>query len=208
MAEHYFQNRQDAGKKLTQKLNKYRGTPNVVVLALPRGGVVVASEIAKSLNLPLGLVVVRKIGHPLNPEFAIAAISESGQIVRSGETNSVDPIWFQKAAVQELQEARRRRQTYWHKKPLNLKDKIAIIVDDGLATGLTMKAAILEVKSQNPQKVVVAVPVSPLETAEQIKKMADDFVFFSVPENFYGAVGLYYQNFPQTTDKEVIRLLK
>lgn len=209
MDDIYFKNRKEAGWRLANLLEKYR-SQNGIILALPRGGVVVASEIAKNLCLPLGIIVVRKIGHPLNPEYAIAAISESGQIVKNeDETEQIEPLVFQKMADRGLEEAQRRRQKYWGKRPkIDLKNKIAIIVDDGLATGLTMKAAILEIKSQKPKKIVVAVPVAPPETTREIKKIADEFVTASIPDDFLGAVGAYYHDFPQISDEEVVEMLK
>lgn len=208
MNNNHFKNREDAGRRLTILLEKYRGD-NAVILALPRGGVVVGKIIAQSLNLPLGLVVVRKIGHPFNHEYAVAAISENGQIVpNEAEIQNIDSGWFKKEAARELKEAKRRRERYWGKREkIPLKDKIVIIVDDGLATGLTMMAAILEVKKQSPRKIIVAVPVSPPETAAKIAKMVDEFVATSIPDNFLGSVGSYYENFPQISDEEVIGLL-
>lgn len=205
MNEEIFADRLDAGEKLANLLEKHRGE-DAVVIGLPRGGVVVAKQIAKRLNLPLQLVVVRKIGHPLNPEFAIAAISESGEIASEPSiSGTTDPKWFEEESGRQLNEAKRRREKYWGNRPsINLKDKVAIIVDDGLATGLTMLAAISEVKKQQPKKIVVAVPISPLDTARKIKEEVDEFVAVSIPSLFLGAVGAYYEYFPQISDEEVI----
>ena len=208
-SEALYLNRIDAGRRLVKPLEKYRGQ-NAVVLALPRGGVVTAKTIAKELNLPLGIVVIRKIGHPVNSEYGIAAISENGEIVKNEEeVANVDQNWFQEESRNQLGEARRRRQKYWgNRKPINIMGKTAIIIDDGLATGLTMIAAIKEVKSQDPGKIIVAVPVSPPDTADKIKAMVDEFIADSIPEPFFEAIGTYYEVFPQVTDEEVIELLK
>jgi len=208
MDEITFKNRVEAGERLAGILEKYRGS-DAVVLALPRGGVVLARVVAKALDLPLGIVVVRKIGHPYNPEFAIAAISESGQIVKNEEqVKNIDQKWFQEEQIRQLNEAKRRREKYWGgQKPIDIKGKTVIIVDDGLATGLTMMAAIAEVKAQNPQKIVIAVPVSPVDTANKIESMVDEFVAIIIPELFIGAIGSYYEEFTQVSDEEVIELI-
>ncbi|MBU1092134.1 phosphoribosyl transferase [Patescibacteria group bacterium] len=201
----YFTNRVEAGQKLAELLEKYRDA-DAVVLALPRGGVIPARAVAKALNLPLGIIVVRKIGHPQNPEYAIAAVSESNQVVKNEiEVSGVDPIWFGTETLRQLKEAQRRRHNYWgDRPPIDLEGKIVIIVDDGLATGLTMMAAIAEAKSHQPKKIVVAVPVAASDTAEQIRSQTDEFVAVSVPDPFMGGVGLYYREFPQVSDAEVI----
>lgn len=207
--ERYFNDREDAGNKLAELLEKYR-EKDAVILALPRGGVVIGKTIAKKLNLPLGLVVVRKIGHPYNPEYGIAAISENGKIVKDElEVENIDPDWFREESDRQLEEAKRRRERYWgDQKPIDLKNKIAILIDDGLATGLTMMAAIAEVKDQNPSKIIVASPVSPSDTASKIEMMVDEFIAVSIPDPFIGAIGSYYEYFPQISDEEVIELLK
>lgn len=208
MSNTHFENREDGGRQLSLLLKNYKNT-NSVVLGIPRGGVVTAKVIAENLELPLGLIVVRKIGHPSNPEYAIGAISESGLVVANEiETSTVDPMWLNEESANQLREAKRRREKYWGtKKTLELKDKNVILVDDGLATGLTMLAAIKETKSKKPAKVIVAVPVSPKDTFEKIKKEVDEFVVVDLPEFFEGAVGSYYDDFPQVEDEEVISIL-
>lgn len=203
-----FSNRQDAGKQLVKKLRKYQNK-EAIVFALPRGGVVVAKEISKSLKFPLDLIVVRKIGHPLSPEYAIGAVSENNALIGDPiELSQVDKKWLEQKREAEAREARRRRQVYLKsKKPLGAKNKIAIIVDDGIATGWTMLAAIKEIKNQNPKKIVVVVPVLPAQIKERFEKEADEFIFVEAPAAFL-AVGEYYKNFPQVSDEEVIEALK
>lgn len=211
-----FKNREEAGKKLAEKLEKYKQSfsankgKDVVIYALPRGGVVLGVEIAKKLQAPLDLLIIRKIGHPFNPEYALCATSENAHMVcNEEELAGVDKEWFQNEAAKERQEAKRRREVYLaRRKLIPAKGKTAIIVDDGVATGLTIFAAILEIKHQETKKVVVAVPVAPPETADQIKSKVDEFVALEVPEVFLGAIGSYYEYFPQVTDEEVIRLMK
>jgi len=204
-----FKDREDAGRQLVKLLADYRHMP-AVVLALPRGGVPVAKEISESLKLPLDIVLVRKIGHPFNPEYAIGAIAENGQAVwNDTEIQEIDSRQLNKKIQIEKLEIRRRAKLYRGGRPLiNLKDKITILVDDGLATGLTMLAAIKAVKSQKPQEIIVAVAVAPKEVVDEINQMVDEFVALNIPEVFQGAVGSYYQSFPQLTDGEVIKLLK
>lgn len=204
-----FKNRTEAGRKLAKLLGKYKGHEEAVVLALPRGGVVTAKVIAKELMLPLGLIIVRKIGAPSNPEYAIAVVSESGEIIKNGnEVEDVDKTWFKEETEKELNEAKRRREKYWgNKEPIEIKNKIAIIIDDGIATGLTMLSAIKEVQLQKPKKIVVAVPVSPKDVSSAIKKEVDEFATVLDEEYYRGAVGDYYDDFPQVEDEEVIKIL-
>lgn len=205
-----FKNREDAGRQLGQRLEKYKGQ-DVVVYAIPRGGITVAAEIAKFLHAPLDLIFAHKIGHPYQPEYAIAAVSESGHMIGSPhELRFADKTWLENEKEHQMQEIKRKRKLYLgDKKDAPLKDKIAIIVDDGIATGLTMQVGIMELKDRHPKKIVAAVPVAPKGTAELLKKMADDFVGVEVPEdyNFLGAVGAYYDEFNQVEDFEVIKIL-
>lgn len=203
-----FQNRTEAAKELSKLLNEFRGT-NSVILGIPRGGVIMASFLAKELYLPFGLLIVKKISHPLNPEYAIAAISESGLTVKNTkETKYVDPKWFEIESQKQLEEIKRRREEYWGDRGLiYLGGKNVIIVDDGLATGLTMEAAIQEVKRQKPKMIVVAVPVTPKDTAEKLSKEIDKLVAVLVPEHFEGAVANYYSEFAQVEDKEVVKIV-
>ena len=202
-----FQDRRDAGKKLAEALIPYRGH-DVVVYALPRGGVVLGVEVARTLKAPLDLIVVRKIGHPLQPEYAIGAVAEDGYLlVSAGEIAGLDRRWFDRASAAELEEARRRRKLFLQgRDPIAVKEKLAIIVDDGLATGLTMLAAIHEIRKRHPQKLVVAVPVAAYETAEKLRSVVDDLVVLHIPERM-GAIGAFYERFDQVSDDEVVALM-
>ena len=203
-----FRDREDAGKQLARALEGYRGT-DAVVLALPRGGVVIGERVAKGLGLPLDIVVARKVGHPTNPEYAICAVDERGtRLCNEAELKRIDKKWLNQAVEQEQQEAQRRIALYRGKKaPISISGKTVIIVDDGIATGLTMRLAVQAVKTQGPKKVVVAVPVVPSDVAMKIKREADELVVLLPPEDFLGAVGAHYEYFPQVEDAEVIRLL-
>lgn len=203
-----FRDRVDAGRQLAEKLGEFRDT-DAVVLALPRGGVVLGAQVVKALHVPLDIIISRKIGHPLSPEYAIGAVSESGELVCNEiERASVDAVWFQKALLRERAEARRRRETYQRGRPtIPLEGKIAILVDDGIATGLTMRAAIREVLAQHPREVIVAIPVMPSDTASVLRREADRIIAVEIPQVFQGAVGAYYQDFRAVEDEDVIRLL-
>jgi putative phosphoribosyl transferase len=175
--------------------------------ALPRGGVVLGVEVARSLEAPLDLIVVRKIGHPLQAEYAIGAVAEDGYVVTNpNEIATLDKRWFERAPAVELKETQRRRALFLHGlRPVQVRDKIAIIIDDGLATGLTMLAAIHEIRKRRPQKVVVAVPVAAAETADKLRPEVDDLVVLYIPE-WLGAIGAFYQRFDQVSDHEVVTL--
>lgn len=203
-----FEDRKDAGEKLSEKLQNYK-KDNAVVLALPRGGVPVGKVVADRLGLPMGLIVVRKIGHQYNPEYAVAAVSEDGILVKNErEASGLDPVWFESAKRKELKEAKRRRRKYWGDRNfIDLKGKKAIIVDDGLATGLTMEAAIAQARSRGAEKVVVAVPVAPVDISFKMQDLADEFIVVS-KEQFFTAVGAFYKKFDQVSDEEVIEALQ
>lgn len=203
-----FKNRIEAGTKLVKYLKKYQGQ-NTIVLGIPRGGIIPASVVAKHLTVPLGLIIVRKIAHPYNPEYAIAAIGESGKIITGGsEINSIDQSWFKAKCQNQLLEAKRRRAKYLGKhKNLKLRTKTVILIDDGLATGLTMEAAIDELKAQKPAKIIIAVPVTPLDAFNKLSGEVDDFISLIITENFRGSVGAYYDEFPQVEDQEVVDLI-
>jgi putative phosphoribosyl transferase len=204
-----FADRTDAGRRLGEALARYRGRQGVVY-ALPRGGVVLGVEVARALAMPLDLVIPRKIGHPHQPEYAIGAVAESGELAcNEAEVARVDAAWFEHAVEREKLEARRRRALYTGgRAPLDARDKTAIIVDDGIATGLTMMAAILDVKRFRPAQVVVAVPVVPADTAARLGRLVDDVVAVQVEEYYLGAVGAYYDEFHQVSDDEVIALMQ
>lgn len=205
----FFKDRLDAGRQLCKLLEKYKNQ-SAVVYAIPRGGVVVAEEIAKFLHAPMDLLLSHKIGHPYQPEYAIAAVSESGRLVwNPRERMSIDENWLEKEKNLQIQEIKRKRKEYLKgRKEISLQDKIAIIVDDGIATGLTIQAGIEELKDKHPKKIVIAVPVAPKRTANLLKALVDDFVAIDTPEDFLGSVGSYYEEFYQVEDEEVIAALE
>lgn len=206
----YFRDRAEAGEQLAQLLApKYRGQDGVVY-ALPRGGVIVAAPIARALHMPLGLTITRKIGHPLQPEYAIGAVTEDGEVVvNSTEVARVDEEWFRAAVQAERKEAHRRHQVYLDDRaPLSATGKTAILVDDGIATGLTMRAAIAAMRQQRPARLIVAVPIVTADAAMNLGEVVDGVVAVDTPRRHLGSVGAYYDNFPQVTDDEVISLLR
>lgn len=209
-----FKTRTHAGKLLAEALvktlnQKYPGQ-NAVVYALPRGGVPLGVEIASAAQLPLDLIIPRKIGHPSNPEYAIGAVSEGGDIIcNDNELANVDTDWFERERNNEITEAKRRRQHYLDGRDSpSVKGKIAILTDDGIATGLTMRAAILDIKRREPEKIIVAIPVIPADTAKLLSTEVDDVVALLIEPEYQGSVGSYYQYFYQLCDEEVIRLLE
>ena len=204
----YFKDRTDAGKQLAEALIAYRSQP-VVVYALPRGGIVLGVQVARYLESALDLIVVRKIGHPGQPEFAVGAVAEDGYVVANPEELAgLDKQWFESAVAGEVKEAGRRRKLFLQDRaPVEARDRIAIIVDDGLATGLTMEAAIHEIRTRAPRKVVVAVPVAAGTTADRIRREVDDLVVLRIP-SWLGAIGAFYESFDQVTDDEAVALLR
>ena len=203
-----FTDRHDAGRQLAEALSEYKDK-DVIVYALPRGGVPLGYEVARFLDAPLDVVITRKIGHPSNPEYAICAIAENGEMLCNEEERaSVDPDYLKNAKREEIAEIARRRSVYAPgSKRVSAKDKVAIIVDDGIATGLTIRAALQSIRKEHPEELVVAVPTAPRDVVEVLRKEADTVVVL-VDEAYYrGAVGAYYDHFPQTSDEEVIELL-
>jgi predicted phosphoribosyltransferase len=205
-----FKDRTDAGIQLAEKLKDFAGRAYVLVLALPRGGVVTGAAIAKRLNVPLDVLIVRKIGHPLQPELAVGAISETGAIVYNKEVVSswgVTKQYLRGEAARQREELARRQQLYrGGQKLMDFRGKTVILADDGVATGATMKAGIEALKREELGNLVVAVPVAPRETAAELQTMVDVFVCLDLPEDFM-AVGSYYAEFPQVTDAEVVTIL-
>lgn len=205
-----FTNRKEAGKLLAEKLSEYKGH-DVVVYALPRGGVVTAYEIAKELSAPLDLIIARKIGHPHHLEYAIAAVAQNGHIVKEEkEVKKIEKKWFEEELIKARKEAARRREEYLKgRDEVSPEGKIAILVDDGIATGLTIRVGILELKHKNPSKIVVAAPIIPRQIFDLLQKEVDEVVALEVPKEseFLGAVGSYYDFFPQVSDEEVIGYL-
>lgn len=204
-----FLNREGAGKQLAKKLSAYK-KKDAVVYALPRGGVVVAAPIAKALHVPLTLVITRKIGFPNSPEYALAAVSETGSLVVGDKKKlaSVDQDWFISQIEQEQQEAKRRRIAYLgNNKPISATGKIAILVDDGIATGLTMESAIKVIKKQKPKAIIVAVPVVLGFPAKTITPLVDKLIALQTPDDAY-SISTFYKKFDEVHDGEVIQLLK
>jgi putative phosphoribosyl transferase len=206
----YFSDRVEAGKRLASALTDFAGK-NGIVLAIPRGGVVVGYEIAKALSLPLDIIIPRKIGAPDNPELAIGAMTEDGTIIL--DDNLITYIGVQRDYIKaeserQKHEIERRLKLYRQNEPYpSLKGLDVVIVDDGIATGSTMKAALASVKNRGASTVTVAVPVGPPSTIKELKKQADRVVCLYAPE-YFQAIGQFYTDFNQTTDEEVIQLLK
>lgn len=205
-----YLDRSDAGRDLAGKLTYYANRPGVIVLALPRGGVPVAYEIATRLRAPLDVYTVRKLGVPGHEELAMGAVASDGSyVVDPGivEQLGIPEQLFKSILQRELVEIRRRERAYRDDLPRpNLYDKIVIIVDDGLATGSTMYAAVEALRRQSPDRIVVAVPVGSANSCAMLQDIADDVVCVHAPVHFR-AVSLYYQNFPQVSDDEVRDLL-
>src|SRR5437773_4172824 len=205
-----FRNRQDAGQRLAARLMNYAGRSGVLVLALPRGGVPVAFEVAQQLKAPLDVFLVRKLGVPGHEELAMGAIASGGTRVINEDVVRYLQIpgeVIDAVAAEEQRELERREREYRDGKPApQVKDRVVILIDDGLATGSTMRAAAAALRKQNPSRIVVAVPVAPAETCEEFRKEVDEVVCAATPEPFQG-VGLWYDNFSQTSDEEVRQLL-
>jgi predicted phosphoribosyltransferase len=206
-----FRDRTEAGRFLARKLGRYAGDPDVLVLALPRGGVPVAYEVARALGAPLDVFLVRKLGVPGHEELAMGAIASGGVRVLNTEVVrlvNVPPEVIDLVAAEEKQELERREREYrGARPPLQVAGRVVILVDDGLATGSSMRAAVAALRRINPHRVVVAVPVAAAETCDELSAEVDDVVCAFTPEPFR-AVGLWYQDFAQTTDDEVRELLR
>lgn len=200
-----FRDRRDAGRRLAEMLSRIRIDSDAVVLALPRGGVPVGWEVAQELGLPLDVFIVRKVGVPGHEELAMGAVASGGTVVRNEDvlrSLEIDDATFLQAAATQVQEVERRAQLYRDGPPISVKDKPVILVDDGVATGSTMLAAVRAVRRSGAKSVVVAVPVAAAETAPIFKGEADVLVACATPEPFRG-VGAWYDDFRQTTDEEV-----
>jgi predicted phosphoribosyltransferase len=206
-----FRDRGEAGRLLAEKLTAYANRPDVLVLALPRGGVPVAYEVARALNAPLDIFVVRKLGVPGYEEYAMGAIASGGVRVLNDEVVralDIPDCAIEEVAAREQQELARRERLYRSDRPPpDVRGKTVILVDDGLATGATMHAAIQALRQQQARRIVVAVPIAAPETCEALKEEVDDIICAVTPEPFR-AVGLWYQDFSQTSDEEVCDLLK
>jgi len=205
-----FHDRIDAGRRLAERLDHFARQPDVVVLGLPRGGIPVANEVATRLGTPLDVFLVRKLGVPGHPELAMGAIAEGGVEVLSRDLIrelGVPDALVERVAVRERQELERRDALYrGGRHAVPVRDRTVILVDDGLATGSTMQAAILSLRQRGPKRIIVAVPVGAKETCQSLARTADEIVCVATPEPF-NAVGLWYEDFSQTSDEEVRRLL-
>jgi len=205
-----FRDRREAGRLLAAQLGAYAKRPDVLVLALPRGGVPVAAEVASALGAPLDVFVVRKLGVPGHEEYALGAIATGGVRVLNEEVVQAlripDRVIDALAGREQEELARRERVYRGHRPPPDVRGRTVILVDDGLATGATMHAAIRALRQQQPARIVVAVPTASPETCAELKTEVDDVICATTPDPFY-AVGLWYEDFSQTTDEEVRELL-
>jgi predicted phosphoribosyltransferase len=210
LAQRPYRDRRQAGVELAARLNHFKGRRDVVVLALPRGGVPVAYEIARALDAPLDVFLVRKLGVPGHRELAMGAIASGGVRVLSPDVVSwygIPDAVIDEVARDEQAELERRERAYREgRMPLELRDRVVLLVDDGLATGASMKAAVEAVRAHAPSRIVVAVPVGAPDTCRELEDVADEIVCARSPE-FFSAVGQWYVDFSQTTDQEVRDLL-
>lgn len=207
----WFADRREAGQSLATELLRFKDQ-NPVVLALPRGGVPVGFEIATKLNAPLDVVLVRKIGHPAQPELAVGAIAEGEKLEKVIDEKEAAELGVPRAYLdheiaRQAREIEHRRRLYFKgRPPLDIRHHTALVVDDGIATGATMRAALRAVRQRGPDKVVLAVPVAPADTIESLGPEVDEIVCLSTPEQF-GAVGLFYGDFRPVEDETVVDLL-
>lgn len=207
----HFANREEGGRKVAEQLKKHENKPNTIVIGLPRGGVVTAAEITKALNLPLDIIVTRKIGTPHQPELAIGAITYTGELILHESTiqmlglslEEIEPI-----IKKEKKEAERRMSLYRSGlPPINLTGKTVILTDDGIATGSTVKAAIKTIRSLGVKKLILAIPVAPSNTIHELTPLVDELICLSTPP-FFVSVGQFYDQFSQTEDEQVIEIMK
>jgi putative phosphoribosyl transferase len=209
--EPIFRDRREAGRELAQRLQKYAGRHDLLVLGIPRGGVVVATEVASALTAPLDIFVSRKLGVPGQEELAFGAVASGGTLILDEEiVNAVgiSESEIERIAARETQELERREQVFragWP--PLDVEKKIVVLVDDGIATGASIRVAIAALRHRRPAEIVVAAPVVALSTYERLRREADDVICVHAPKSFY-AIGEFYDDFSQVTDEEVIELLR
>ena len=205
-----FEDRREAGQLLAQRLQDLKNIPDVVVLGIPRGGVVVAAEIAHMLNAPLDVYITRKLGAPGNPELAIGAVAEDGTVVLDEESIAflrVPESYLEEERRRQQEEIRRRADRYRRgRPPVPLEGKRVILVDDGVATGHTVEAAIRALRQQPIKELILAVPVGPPTTIARLRALVDRLEVLSEPEVFW-AVGMFYRDFRQVSDEEVEALL-
>ena len=211
MSERIFSDRRSAGKELAKALESVASAGEAVVLGLPRGGVPVAYEVALSLGIPLDILVIRKLGAPGHPELAIGAVGSGG--VRVLNERIINSLGVQQETLEKIAQEERRRveekESFLreNRDAVSLKGKSVILIDDGLATGASMRAAVATVRAKEPRQVIVAVPVAPPDTVEQLRQEVDRVVCLNAPAGFT-AVGQWYHHFDQTSDREVQKLLR
>jgi putative phosphoribosyl transferase len=205
-----FQNREEAGRQLAAKMHKYREVAGGVILALPRGGVAVGYQLSIALHLPLDVFITRKIGAPENPEYALGAVSETGNVYLNPD--AVAEFRLSHDEMKDIvniqrREISRRQQLYRQgRHPLSLKGRIAIVVDDGIATGATFFASVEAIRQQAPSQLVAAIPVGPRETIAKARSLVDELIVLATPEPFW-AVGSHYVDFTQVEDRDVLEYL-
>lgn len=206
-----FVDRQSAGRALAQKLLKYKGIPDLLIIGLPRGGLVVAFEVATALQAQLDVLIVRKLGAPYQPELAMGAIAEGGILLLNDAVVkylSISKEFIEQTAKEQMVELQRRQKLYRAGRTITkIAGRTVIVVDDGLATGATMKVAVRALKRKEPSKLVIAVPVGAASTCSELKQEADEMICLMTPEPF-SAVGSWFENFEQTTDQQVGELLQ
>ncbi|MCP9456307.1 MAG: phosphoribosyltransferase [Nitrospira sp.] len=205
-----FQNREEAGRRLVEKLIHYREHPATLILALPRGGVAVGYQLSVGLHLPLDVFIARKIGAPDNPEYALGAVGESGGIYWNPTARAayrLSPADIERVIQSQRDEIVRRQALYRQNRPFpTLEDRTVILVDDGIATGSTFFAAILSIRQLGPRRLVGAIPVGPRDTLQLVEERVDELAVLAVPDPFW-AVGNHYADFSQVTDREVVEYL-
>lgn len=206
-----FHDRRDAGQQIAARLGHWKGRDSVVVLGIPRGGVMVADEVARALGAPLDVFITRKIGAPFNPELALGAVASDGTIFL--DDNLIHQLHIPARLVEhgkqsQLQEIHRRAELYrGGQPPLHLAHKTVVLVDDGVATGATTIAALRAIRKQNPARLILAVPVAPAQAVPALRAECDELILLDAPDPFH-AVGYFYENFEQTTDAEVVKILR
>lgn len=205
----YFTDREDAGRQLAFALRTF-SFEDCVVMALPRGGIIPAAIVAKQLHCPLGVVMIKKIGHPSYPEFAIGAlISDGTKIYNHSVLATIPGDWIVKTEQKANELLEERTNIYYKYSAVpTIKDKTVILIDDGVATGLTMQAAIKSIRAQQPRQIIIAIPVASRDSITKLQTMADQIIVIEKPEHFLGAVGAHYLKFTQISDKTVQQKLK